>query len=151
MATLTPCFSTHSHPLTPFFNNSQPNLDNLSPQMTPFFDIFHLNFHFFFEIFVKYMCLNLYFVLKICQNLYCSFHLPPLPLFIFSPNDNVFFLKKPSLTERSLVLRWCPIIPVTSKSWVQLPTLPGISIGHFIPERKSGNYYYYMNCTLKNI
>ena len=62
--------------MIPLFNNSQPILDNLSPN-DPFFDppflndpIICWNFIFFFQDLFPKMWRKLYIVRQICQNLY---------------------------------------------------------------------------------
>ena len=93
-------FLTRSHRMNPFFDNSQPIVDNPSPSDLPFLFNISSKFSFFSrnwpEIFVKkcvQICIFPGRLAKICF----SPSLPP-PLGVFSLNDPLFRTK--ALTER---------------------------------------------------
>ena len=101
VTTLTP-FPTRYHTMTPFFNNSRPISDNLSPSdtfLTTFCQKFFFCFLCFFFNCYQNMCPNLYFSCKIVQNLSNSHRLTPFFCLLI---EWPLFGEK-SLTKRHLV------------------------------------------------
>ena len=104
LSPIDPLFSTHLHPMKPFCNNLTNNFNNLSPNNPHFWK--HVTiFQFFSEILSK-ICPNLYFAPNLAKT--CLI-LIVWPLF-----------REKSLTERPLLLSYCPSTPSLPKSSASL-------------------------------